>query len=86
MSLILAIFFVQKFITRSTLKTTKIQVFWSNIAKTHEGIYKLSTQSDRSCSCCVRGINVSCFYGFSDGFWNCPDSVTFCVFHFISTM
>jgi hypothetical protein len=27
MSLILTIFFVQKFITRSTLKTTKIQVF-----------------------------------------------------------
>ena len=29
---------------------------------------------------CVKGIDFASFYDFCIGFWNCSDSVVFCVF------
>ena len=42
-----------------------------------------SQESEVVMDLCVKGINISSFYDFDIWFWNCSDSVSFFIFHFI---
>ena len=43
-----------------------------------------SHEGERSCIVCVMGIDCASFYEYTNGYWNCYDSVVFIfVFHYI---